>query len=160
MKSEYINYINQFKQHKKTVKKAVQKWGKQKDAELDSVIRTAHDEAFSCIDCLQCANCCKTTGPLFTNRDIERIAKHLKLRQAEFVEHYLRLDEEGDYVLKQVPCAFLGPDNYCSIYSVRPKACAEYPHTDMNNQKKIAHLTLKNGSICPAVAKILVEVAK
>ena len=101
---------------------------------LDYVMQELHGEAFSRIDCLACANCCKTTGPLFTNADIERLAKHFRMKPSVFMDTYLRVDEDGDHVLQQTPCTFLGADNYCSVYDVRPKACREYPHT---NRKKV-----------------------
>lgn len=141
--------------NKKTNKKLLDQFKKQKDGVVDEIFHQAHEKAFDCIDCLQCANCCKTTGPLFTNKDIERISAHLKLKPGTFSEQYLRIDEDNDYVLQNVPCAFLGADNYCSIYEVRPKACREYPHTDMRNQKKLFPLTLKNAEICPAVSNIM-----
>ena len=79
-----------------------------------------HEEAFQRIDCLQCANCCKNYSPRFKTPDIKRISRHLGLRESELIEQYLRLDEDGDYVVKTTPCPFLGADNYCSIYDVRP----------------------------------------
>ena len=118
------------------------------------------EREFEKTDCLECANCCKTTGPLFTNADIERIAKHFRLKPQKFIETYLRLDEENDYVLQQVPCAFLGEDNYCSIYDVRPKACREFPHTDRKKFQQISNLTLKNVAICPAAFNIVEEMKK
>lgn len=152
MLDEYRSYLEEAKNNKKAYKKKVQQIKNLKEGELDKIIHQAHDESFDCIDCLKCANCCKTTGPLFTQKDIERIAKYLKLKPGDFIEQYLKIDEEQDYILQSTPCTFLGSDNYCSIYEVRPKACAEYPHTDMRNQKKILNLTLKNTEICPAVA--------
>ncbi len=122
---------------------------------LDVVMQQLHDAEFQKTDCLKCANCCKTTGPLFTNKDIERIAKHFRLKPQQFIDKYLHMDEENDYVLKSVPCAFLGADNYCSIYEVRPKACAEFPHTDRRKFQQIAHLTLQNVAICPAAFNIV-----
>src|SRR3982750_192241 len=82
-----------------------------------------HKEAFDKIDCLDCAACCKNYSPRFKTPDIKRISKHLKLRESEFINEYLRIDEDGDYVVKQTPCPFLGTDNFCSIYSVRPSDC-------------------------------------
>ena len=123
--------------------------------QLDYLMQELHDEEFKRTDCLQCANCCKTTGPLFTDKDIERIAKHFKLKPSEFMEQYLRLDEDNDYVLQDVPCTFLGSDNYCSIYEVRPKACREFPHTDRKKFHQISNLTLKNVAICPAAFNIV-----
>ncbi|MDO5608805.1 MAG: YkgJ family cysteine cluster protein [Capnocytophaga sp.] len=127
---------------------------------LDYITQEIHDEVFAQTDCLSCANCCKTTGPLFTNIDIERISKHLRLKPQAFVEHYLRIDEDNDYVLQSVPCAFLASDNYCLIYDVRPKACREYPHTDRKKIFQIGNLTIKNTEICPAAYKIVEEMKR
>lgn len=158
MEDDYKKLIEEAKTNKKVLKKSAETLKKMKDKALDEMIHEAHEEAFDCIDCLKCANCCKTTGPLFTQKDVERIAKHLRIKPGDFIESYLRIDEDNDFVLKTTPCTFLGADNYCSIYEVRPKACAAYPHTDMRGQKKILPLTLKNAEMCPAVAKIMLEI--
>lgn len=121
----------------------------------DQVVHKAHAEAFEEIDCLACANCCRTTGPLLMAQDITRISKRLKLPEAAFVSQYLRVDEDGDRVFKTMPCPFLGSDNYCMIYSDRPRACREFPHTDQPGQLNIVHLTRKNARICPAVSRIV-----
>lgn len=117
---------------------------------LDYLVQEAHDEVFSRTDCLLCANCCKTTGPLFTAKDIERIAKHLRMKEADFEAKFLRTDEDQDKVLQKLPCWFLNADNTCQIYEVRPKACREFPHTDRKKIYQINHLTIKNTVICPA----------
>lgn len=143
---------------KKEYKKFFKKLKSQKRNVVDAAFHEAHTEVFACTDCLQCANCCKTTGPLFTDKDIARIAKHLRLRPAEFVGKYLRVDEDGDHVLQSVPCPFLGDDNYCGMYEVRPKACREFPHTDRHNMPEIFDLTLKNASVCPAVGAVIERV--
>ena len=122
---------------------------------LDKLIHPIHDDVFEHTNCLKCANCCKTTGPLFERKDIERIAKYLRLKPAQFEAQYLRIDEDNDWVLQQVPCAFLGEDNTCSIYDVRPKACREFPHTDRPKIYQIAQHTLKNVAICPAAFSIV-----
>ena len=136
-------------------KKFFKRLKKVKPRLLDKIIHPIHQEVFECTDCLECANCCTTTGPLFTDKDISRIAKYLKLRPSEFVDRYLRIDEDNDYVLQSVPCTFLGEDNYCSIYEVRPKACREYPHTDRIKQYQLLKLTEKNVDVCPAVFEIV-----
>lgn len=128
--------------------------------QLDYLMQELHKKEFERTDCLKCANCCKTTGPLFTDKDIDRISKYLKMKPQAFIASYLRIDEENDYVLQQVPCAFLGADNYCSIYDVRPKACREFPHTDRKKFQQISHLTLKNVAICPAAFNIVEEMKK
>ena len=119
-----------------------------------------HDTEFRKTDCLQCANCCKTTGPLFTNADIERISKHFKQKPQNFIAQFLKVDEDNDYVLQQVPCAFLDSENYCSIYEIRPKACREFPHTDRKKFHQIGNLTLKNVAICPAAFNIVEAMKK
>ena len=122
---------------------------------LDKHIHKLDKKVFSYIQCQDCANCCKTTGPLFTDKDINRIAKHLRIKPSYFSKKYLRIDEENDYVLKSVPCVFLGEDNSCTIYEFRPKACKEFPHTNRNKQHQILKLTQKNVEVCPAVHKII-----
>lgn len=127
---------------------------------LDELMSELHEEEFRRTDCLECANCCKTTGPLFTDKDIERISKYLRMKPQKFIETYLRMDEDNDHVLQSVPCTFLGADNYCSIYDVRPKACREFPHTDRRKFQQISNLTLKNVAICPAAFNIVEEMKK
>lgn len=127
---------------------------------LDTLFHDAHEKAFSCIDCLECANCCKTTGPKFTNKDVSRISKHLRLKEVDFINQYLRVDEDNDMVLQSVPCSFLDSENYCSIYDARPKACREYPHTDRVKQHQLLKLHLTNIPICPAVEKIAEDVGE
>ena len=141
-------------------KKFFTKLKKKPPRDLDYIMQELHVEEFQQTDCLQCANCCKTTGPLFTDKDIERIAKFFKQKPQQFIEHYLRIDEDNDYVLQRVPCVFLGADNYCAIYDVRPKACREFPHTDRKKFQQISNLTLKNVAICPATFNILEAMKK
>jgi len=120
---------------------------------LDDVFHIAHEEAFEEIGC-------KTTSPIFYQKDIERIAKRLRMKPFEFIEKYLKIDADEDYVLKQAPCPFLGDDNYCSVYEDRPTACREYPHTNRKNMYQILDLTYKNTLVCPAVLRIVDDVKK
>jgi Fe-S-cluster containining protein len=114
-----------------------------------------HDEAFSKIDCLQCANCCKNYSPRFKTPDIKRISKLLKMRESDFIETYLKVDEEGDFVVKSTPCPFLGSDNFCSIYEHRPSDCRRFPYTDEDVFIKRQQLTLKNSTFCPITYFVL-----
>lgn len=136
-------------------KKFLDRLKKKTPKDLDYTMQKIHDDVFERVDCLSCANCCKTTGPLFTNSDIDRISKHLRLKPHQFVEQFLRVDEDNDYVLQQLPCHFLDHENYCMIYDVRPKACREYPHTDRKKFQQINELTLKNVEICPAAYEVV-----
>ena len=114
-----------------------------------------HKEAFSNINCLNCAACCKNYSPRFKTPDIKRIAKHLKLKEGDFIEKYLVLDNEGDYVVNTKPCPFLGSDNYCSIYKERPSDCSRFPYTNEDVILKRPNLTLKNSTFCPIVYFVL-----
>lgn len=134
---------------------------KKKDArKVDEVFHQMHEEVFEETDCLTCANCCKTTSPIFYQTDIERVAKFLRIKPGDFVEKYLKIDEDKDYVLKSSPCPFLDQDNYCTVYEDRPKACREYPHTHRKKMVQIMDLTYKNTLVCPAVLEIVERLKK
>lgn len=131
-----------------------------KPKQLDEKFHRLHDDVFEETDCLACANCCKTTSPIFYNRDVERLAKHLRMKPGDLIDKYLRIDEDQDYVLRQAPCPFLGADNYCSVYEARPNACREYPHTDRKRMEQILDLTYRNTLVCPAVLEITERLKK
>lgn len=127
---------------------------------LDDVMHELHEAVFEELDCLECANCCRSLGPRVTDRDIERMAGALRLKPQEVVSRYLRIDEDGDYVFQSMPCPFLCSDNYCSIYENRPKACREYPHTDRKKFFQIHALTIRNAATCPAVYRMLEQLKR
>lgn len=158
---DILNHLPQLAKDKhKENKNFFAKLKKKPPKQLDYLMQELHEAEFQRTDCLECANCCKTTGPLFTDKDIERIAKHFRMKPSQFIAQFLRIDEDNDYVLQSVPCTFLGADNYCSIYEVRPKACREFPHTDRKKFQQISNLTLKNVAICPAAYNIVEEMKK
>ena len=129
--------------------------------QLDLTVQKLHDDEFKKTDCLTCGNCCKTTSPIFTDKDIERISKHLKMKVVNFISQYLERDGDDFHVLKTAPCSFLDlSDNSCFIYDVRPKACKEYPHTDRRKFIQITDLTLTNVEICPAAFNIVEALKK
>jgi Fe-S-cluster containining protein len=123
--------------------------------QVDDDFHELHDAVFAETDCLSCANCCKTTSPIFYQSDIERAARALRMKPGDFVVRYLRIDDDDDYVLQSAPCPFLGTENHCRIYQDRPKACREYPHTDRKKMVQIMDLTYQNTMVCPAVLEIV-----
>jgi uncharacterized protein len=141
-------------------RKFLHRLGKKDPRLVDDEFHTLHEKVFEEMDCLTCANCCKTTSPIFYQNDIERIAKFLRMKPGDFVERYLRVDEDHDHVLKSSPCAFLDSENYCSIYEARPKACREYPHTNRKKMVQIMDLTYKNTLVCPAVLEMVERLKK
>ena len=114
-----------------------------------------HSDAFEKVDCLQCAACCKNYSPRFKTPDVKRISKYLGLKESAFIETYLRVDDDGDFVVKSSPCPFLGTDNFCSIYDVRPSDCSRFPYTDEDIIVKRQNLTLKNSTFCPITFYVL-----
>jgi len=133
---------------------------KKKLEAMDLKVHALHDKISSRTDCLQCANCCRSLGPRITDKDVERMAKALRLKTADVISRYLRIDEDNDMVFQSMPCPFLGADNYCSIYENRPKACREYPHTDRKRFYQIYNLSIKNAYTCPIVYEVLEELKK
>ncbi|WP_226389154.1 YkgJ family cysteine cluster protein [Penaeicola halotolerans] len=148
------------KSHFSSNKDFIKKLKKSKPKTLDETFERHHDTVFEQMDCLTCANCCKTTSPLFIRTDIDRLAKTFRMSSVTFIDTYLRVDEEGDYVLQSSPCPFLGEDNKCLVYEDRPKACREYPHTNRKKMHQILNLTLTNSTICPAVLQVLNNMRK
>lgn len=146
------NWQKQAEGNRKAYKRLLEKGDKNK---ILKALPDLHEEAFEQIDCLQCANCCKNYSPRFKNPDIKRIAKLLRMKEGEFVEKYLRLDEDNDYVLQQQPCPFLAEDNTCNIYEDRPSDCRRYPYTDEDVLIKRVSLTLKNSTVCPITFHVL-----
>jgi uncharacterized protein len=132
----------------------IKKLKKKKPKALDRIVQDLHNEFFSNFSCLNCANCCKTIGPRLNEKDIDRIAKHLKMKPKAFIEQYVNKDEDHDYVFRDHPCPFLLHDNQCMIYDSRPKACREYPHTDRSRFVQIINLSHKNCETCPVVYEI------
>ncbi len=124
------------------------------------IIQIIHAEEFKNIDCLLCANCCKTTHPLITQQDVNRISRHLKISGKQFIRNYVLKDYNGEMMFRAVPCTFLGSENICSIYNVRPEACRRYPHTDEMEYPKRISLNLSNTLVCPAAYKILDRLKK
>lgn len=156
----YSDEITTAKAQIKSNKKLVNKLKRLSDKKVDQLFHELHTDVFENIDCLSCANCCKTTSPIFRTVDIERICKRLKITPQAFIDKYLHIDNEGDYVLNTSPCTFLNDDNRCSIYEDRPLACRAYPHTDRKKMHQILGLTRKNSEICPAVSRIFVQLKK
>jgi uncharacterized protein len=127
----------------------------------DELATELHQQAFQIVDCTRCANCCKTMSVEFSEADIERIAGHLNIPVNEFVEKYLESDEEhASHRARQKPCPFLGEDNRCTIYEVRPTVCREYPHTDKEGFTFRTMSVANNTLVCPAVFWIVEQMKR
>ena len=160
MKDELRAKLDLADKHKGENKALVKKLKKRKPKNLDDTVHQLHDETFEKIDCLDCANCCKTTSPAIYERDIDRLAKHLRMKPSKLIEQYLEKDTYNDYVFRSAPCPFLDHENYCMVYESRPLACREYPHTNRKRFYQVLDLSLVNTEICPAVADIFEQLKK
>ncbi len=160
MKKELEKKLNRSKALEKDYKNLLKRLKKQSKKDVDRRFHEEHETAFESLDCLECANCCKTTSPIFKDQDIKRLSKLFKMKPPAFIDEYLRMDDEEDYVLKSAPCPFLNADNTCFVYDVRPQACREYPHTDRKNMHQILNETGKNSLVCPAVSDVLFALKK
>ncbi len=155
MKEELQHKIDFAKSNRKEINRFLKRLKQRPPKDLDVQFQSEHDAAFNKIDCLDCANCCKTTSPIFYDKDIERMASHFKMKASAFYDKYLKTDEDGDQVLKSSPCPFLQEDNKCMAYDSRPKACREYPHTNRKRMHQVLDLTAINTRMCPAVSVIV-----
>lgn len=156
-KDEFHNWEKKSAEKQKLYKQYLQRANKN---DVLKQLPDLHEEAFSKVDCLQCANCCKNYSPRFKTPDIKRISKHLKMRESDFIETYLIVDDEGDFVARSLPCPFLGSDNLCTIYDERPSDCRRFPYTDEDIIIKRQPLTLKNSTFCPITWYVLEHLLK
>ena len=122
---------------------------------LDGVAIKLNKQAFKRIDCLDCANCCKTMSPTYKKSDVKRISKHLGMTFQQFYDKYL--EKEGkDYMNKSLPCQFLKKDNKCGIYNVRPTDCSGFPHTQWKDFKLyISGTHIQNFEYCPITMNVV-----
>ena len=148
----FDNWQKKSADHRKSYQRLLQK-GNRND--ILRLLPDLHEEAFEKVSCLSCAGCCKNYSPRFKTPDITRISKHLRMKEGAFIDEYLMLDTEGDYVLRSTPCPFLGENNACNIYEERPSDCRRFPYTDEDVLFKRPAITLKNSEFCPAVYFVL-----
>lgn len=158
MIDKYQTLLNRAKSRFCETKKLFKTLKKIKSQELDQLFETGHFRFSEEINCLDCANCCRGTGPLMKDRDINRLSKTLRMKPGRFIDTYLLRDEEGDLIFRELPCPFIDSNNLCIVYEDRPAACRDYPHTDRHNIKKYLKPTLENYRICPIVYLTIEEI--
>ena len=143
------------KQNQEETKTLFEKLKRKKPKQLDDIAHRLHNKISAQFDCLSCGNCCKSISPMITDKDIEKIAGKMRMKEVDFISRYLHIDEDKCYVFNDTPCPFLMSDNYCMIYDYRPKACREYPHTDRKRFYQVLDLTMLNRELCPIVYEVV-----
>lgn len=118
---------------------------------LDKLAEKIEKEVWKEVDCLSCANCCKSMTPTFTKKDIVRISAHFDQTPEEFKSKWLYKDTNGDWMNTRNPCQFLEKKtNMCSIYAIRPADCAGFPHLAKKKMVEYIHVHKQNVEYCPA----------
>jgi uncharacterized protein len=151
--------LRSFKQkvryHKAKFKRFLTKLEKHPPGGIETITAKIEKEVWKEVDCLTCANCCKTMTPTFTPADLKRISSHFGQTVDEFKKKWLYKDRSGDWMNKKEPCQFLDLNtNKCTIYHIRPADCAGFPHLP-KRMKDYVHVHKQNIEYCPATYKMV-----
>jgi Fe-S-cluster containining protein len=97
---------------------------------VERQFRHAGEEVEAGIDCQTCAECCRVTEVQIVERDVDKLARFLRISPHKFVQEYTSLDEDDAMILKREEsgaCVFLS-GNECTVYEARPGNCERFPH--------------------------------
>ncbi|HKZ64836.1 MAG TPA: YkgJ family cysteine cluster protein, partial [Chitinophagaceae bacterium] len=147
---------------KRSFRRFLTKLEKDPPKRLKSLTIALEKEVWQEVDCLSCANCCKTMTPTFNKADLLRISAHFDQTVDEFKKQWLYKErkKDGDWLNKKQPCQFLNlKDNKCSIYEIRPADCAGFPHLT-KKFSEYAHVHKQNIEYCPATYKLVEKMMK
>jgi Fe-S-cluster containining protein len=111
------------------------------------------------IDCTQCANCCRVATVRLSDRDIERLAKHLSVTRKQFLEEYTATSDDEGRILRRTDaagCIFL-EGNTCTVYDARPDTCSRFPHIVRGNGSIASRMWqfIDRACYCPIVYNAL-----
>jgi Fe-S-cluster containining protein len=147
---------------KRSFRKFLTKLEKTPPKGLTNLTIALEKEVWQEVDCLSCANCCKTMTPTFNKADLKRISAHFGQTVEEFQKQWLYKErkKDGDWLNKKQPCQFLNlQDNKCSIYAIRPADCAGFPHLP-KKLKDYVHVHKQNIEYCPATYRLVEKMMK
>lgn len=112
------------------------------------------------VDCTQCANCCRHATAVVTERDVQRLAKALRIKPEQFLQQYTTVSDEEGRVLKRTDagCIFLD-GNSCTVYEARPHVCEGFPHTVRGSGSIASRMWqfIDRATYCPIVYNTLEE---
>lgn len=79
--------------------------------------------------CEMCGRCCHQPHIIVRPDEVDSIASSAGIRLDIFMKDYLVRTSDGRLLFKKTdPCAFLGPDNRCTIWKSRPEICDDFPY--------------------------------
>jgi len=122
-------------------------------------LRHMAEEIEEQIDCTQCANCCRVATVRLSDRDIERLSKHLSVTRAQFLDKYTTTSDEEGLILRRtdaVGCVFL-EGTTCTVYDARPDTCSRFPHLVRGNGSIASRMWqfIDRACYCPIVYNAL-----
>src|SRR5688500_1304809 len=95
----FRSFKQRVRHNQKTFRKYLSKIEKAPPKHLDLLADELNLHVWQNVDCLSCANCCKTMSPTYTRKDILRISKHLGMSAKAFTEKWLQYDKkDGDWM--------------------------------------------------------------
>ncbi|HPK09096.1 MAG TPA: YkgJ family cysteine cluster protein [Saprospiraceae bacterium] len=160
MKDYIFEWQKNFKESDAKIDSILDKHTELSNDELDQIAKRETKIAYEKINCLDCANCCKSAPTNLEPHEIKKIASYLGISKKNFESQYLINDFDGQQILNKIPCPFLNDDNTCKIYEVRPQTCSSYPHTDKKGFRKLGNYHKKNLSFCPITYFVVSEMFK
>jgi Fe-S-cluster containining protein len=105
-------------------------------------------------ECQKSGNCCRREGVVYaTVPEMKAMADFLGINLGDFIQRFTQR-KDGWYMIASPthrPTCFLTPENTCSVYQFRPKACKTYPHWPsiwMSEEDILTELAL-----CPGLKK-------
>lgn len=121
----------------------------------DRILRRIAVEVEEQIDCRQCANCCRVATAKVAERDIERLAKFLRIKPARVLADFVVPSEDEGQVLRRerkTGCVFLS-GNECTVYEARPESCQRFPNVVRGNGSLASRMWefADRASYCPIV---------
>ena len=125
----------------------------------DRILRRIAEGIQEQVDCTQCANCCREGTVQVTERDVDRLARYLRMKPARVMADYVVESEEEGHILRRdekTGCVFLN-GNECTVYDARPDICQRYPHLVRGNGSIASRMWsfVDRASCCPIVYNAL-----
>lgn len=150
-------FIRKASKSKTRLRRFLTRLTKDPPRKLDLLIAQSEKEVWTEVDCLSCANCCRSMTPTYNLADMKRIAAHLGMSLRAFQDKWLYQEKgTGDWLNRSTPCQFLDlADNKCSIYDVRPADCAGFPHLPKKKMVDYMHVHKQNVEFCPATHNLV-----
>ena len=159
MSSSTVNlrtFRNLVSRNKKRLRTFLARIEKKPSDRVQLVVLEANELSWAKTDCLDCANCCKSMSPTYSQMDINRISKYLGMTKKSFTEKWLYKDRTGDWINRKQPCQFLDlKTNMFNINDLRPPDCTGFPYHGTKKMKDYGHVFKQNVEFCPATYRLV-----